>query len=89
MWIFYAIGSSFFAGITAILAKCGIKKFECGNSDPDCGGIVVFVAYGADHRNMGRNHADRWQDAFVFDLIRYGDRRIVAVLFPCPSERRH
>ena len=26
MWIFYAIGSSFFAGITVILAKCGIKK---------------------------------------------------------------
>lgn len=28
MWILYAIGSSFFAGITAILAKCGIKKTD-------------------------------------------------------------
>lgn len=28
MWIFYAIGSSFFAGITAILAKCGINKTD-------------------------------------------------------------
>ena len=28
MWIFYAIGSSFFAGITAILEKCGIKKTD-------------------------------------------------------------
>ena len=28
MWIFYAIASSFFAGITAILAKCGIKKTD-------------------------------------------------------------
>ena len=28
MWIFYAISSSFFAGITAILAKCGIKKTD-------------------------------------------------------------
>ena len=26
MWIIYAAGSSFFAGITSILAKCGIKK---------------------------------------------------------------
>ena len=26
MWIFYAITSSFFAGITSILAKCGIQK---------------------------------------------------------------
>ena len=28
MWVFYAIGSSFFAGITAILAKCGIRKTD-------------------------------------------------------------
>lgn len=28
MWICYAIGSSFFAGITAILAKCGIRKTD-------------------------------------------------------------
>jgi len=28
MWVFYAIGSSFFAGITAVLAKCGIKKTD-------------------------------------------------------------
>lgn len=28
MWIFFAIGSSFFAGITSIPAKCGIKKTD-------------------------------------------------------------
>ena len=28
MWMFYAIGSSFFAGITSILAKCGIRKTD-------------------------------------------------------------
>ncbi|MDO4344534.1 MAG: EamA family transporter [Eubacteriales bacterium] len=28
MWIFYAVGSSFFAGITAILAKCGIRRTD-------------------------------------------------------------
>lgn len=28
MWMIYAIGSSFFAGVTAILAKCGIKKTD-------------------------------------------------------------
>lgn len=27
-WLFYAIGSSFFAEITAILAKCGISKTD-------------------------------------------------------------
>lgn len=28
MWILFAVGSAFFAGITAILAKCGIKKTD-------------------------------------------------------------
>ena len=28
MWILYAVGSAFFAGITAILAKCGIRKTD-------------------------------------------------------------
>ena len=28
MWIVYACGSAFFAGITAVLAKCGIRKTD-------------------------------------------------------------
>lgn len=28
MWIFYAIGSAFFAGVTSILAKCGIRETD-------------------------------------------------------------
>ena len=28
MWLLYAVGSSFFVGITSILAKCGIKKTD-------------------------------------------------------------
>lgn len=28
MWIVYAIGSAFFAGLTSILAKCGIRKTD-------------------------------------------------------------
>lgn len=28
MWIFYAIGSAVFAGLTSILAKCGIRKTD-------------------------------------------------------------
>ena len=28
MWIFYAAGSAFFAGVTSILAKCGIRKTD-------------------------------------------------------------
>ena len=28
MWVLFAFGSAFFAGITAILAKCGIRKTD-------------------------------------------------------------
>ncbi len=28
MWILYAVGSAFFAGLTSILAKCGIRKTD-------------------------------------------------------------
>ena len=28
MWLLYAAGSAFFAGITSILAKCGIRKAD-------------------------------------------------------------
>ena len=28
MWLFFAVGSAFFAGVTAILAKCGIRKTD-------------------------------------------------------------
>ena len=28
MWVLFAVGSSFFAGIMAILAKCGIRKTD-------------------------------------------------------------
>lgn len=28
MWLMYAAGSAFFAGITSILAKCGIRKTD-------------------------------------------------------------
>ena len=28
MWLMYAAGSAFFAGITSILAKCGIRRTD-------------------------------------------------------------
>ena len=28
MWLLYAAGSAFFAGVTSILAKCGIKQTD-------------------------------------------------------------
>ena len=55
MWMLYAIGSSFFAGITAILAKCGIKK-----TDSDVGtAIRTILADGIDYRNRRTDYADQ------------------------------
>nr|WP_191383777.1 EamA family transporter [uncultured Lachnoclostridium sp.] len=28
MWLFYAAGSAFFAGVTSVLAKCGIRRTD-------------------------------------------------------------
>lgn len=42
MWILYAVGSSFFAGITAILAKCGIRKTD-SNVATAIRTIIVFL----------------------------------------------
>ena len=38
MWVLFAVGSSFFAGIMAILAKCGIRK-----TDPDVATAIRTV----------------------------------------------
>lgn len=42
MWIIYAVFSSFFAGITAILAKCGIRKTD-SNVATAVRTVVVFL----------------------------------------------
>ena len=55
MWIFYAIGSSFFAGITAILAKCGIKK-----TDSDAATAIRTVVVPIDKLSMLVTIAFSW-----------------------------
>lgn len=45
MWIFYAVGSSFFAGITAILAKCGIKKTDSNVATAIRTVVVLFFSW--------------------------------------------
>lgn len=45
MWLAYACGSAFFAGITAILAKVGIKKID-SNLATAIRTIVVLIFAG-------------------------------------------
>lgn len=42
MWVLYAFGSAFFAGLTSILAKCGIKKAD-SNVATEIRTIVVLI----------------------------------------------
>lgn len=42
MWIFYAVGSAFFAGVTSILAKCGVKNTDA-NVVTAVRTVVVFL----------------------------------------------
>ncbi len=45
MWIFAAIGSALFAGITAILSKCGIKKTNSDVATAVRTGVVLVMAW--------------------------------------------
>ncbi len=57
MWIFYAFGSALFAGLTSILAKCGIR-----HTDSDVATairtivvLIFFVDYGVRRGGTGRH----------------------------------
>lgn len=45
MWMLYAAGSSFFAGITAILSKCGIKKTDSNVATAIRTAIVLLFSW--------------------------------------------
>lgn len=45
MWILYAVLSSFFAGITSILAKCGIKKTDSTVATAIRTIVVLFMSF--------------------------------------------
>ena len=61
MWLLFAVGSAFFAGVTAILAKCGIRKTDSTVATAIrtvvvliFAWIMVFVAGSQDQiRNIG------------------------------------
>ena len=45
MWILYAFGSALFAGLTSILAKCGIKKTDSTVATAVRTIVVLFMSY--------------------------------------------
>lgn len=46
MWLIYAIGSAFFAGVTSILAKCGIRKTDSNVATAVRTIVVLLFSWG-------------------------------------------
>ena len=45
MWVLFSFGSALFAGLTAILAKCGIKKTDSDAATAIRTGVVLIMAW--------------------------------------------
>lgn len=46
MWIFFALGSALFAGLTSVLAKCGIRKTDSTVATAIRTGVVLLFSWG-------------------------------------------
>ena len=78
MWILYAAGSAFFAGITSILAKCGIRKTDSTVATSLRTMVILLfswlIVWIADC-------CDQWRNLTVFGFIRSRNRGFMVVLF--------
>ena len=90
MWLAYACGSAFFAGITAILAKVGIKKIDSNLATAIRTIVVLIFAmdYGTAYRILYSNRKYRNADVNLSYIIRNSDRGILALLFSGIAARR-
>ena len=92
MWILYAFGSALFAGLTAVLAKCGIRKTDSTVATA-IRTIVVLIfswlmVFIVGSQSPAIANLDG-KDASVSGALGTCDRRKLAVLFPCAANRRH
>ena len=79
LWILFAFGSAFFAGITAVLAKIGIEHINSTLATAvrtvvvlAFSWLMVFV--------VGSHRADHWKNPAVFNPVRPVHRGLLAVL---------
>lgn len=89
MWIAYAFGSALFAGLTSILAKCGIKKTD-SNAATALRTIVVLVFSWLMVLVTGANHnfaAVSGKTLVLPHPLRPGNRCVLAVLLQSPEGR--
>ena len=50
MWILFAFGSALFAGLTAILAKCGIRNTDSNVATALRTGVVLVFSWLMGHK---------------------------------------
>ena len=65
MWVLCAFGSAFFAGITSILAKCGIKKTDSHVATALRTIVVLFFSWlmvlvGGSHQSLSSISMRTW-----------------------------
>ena len=82
MWIAFAFGSALFAGLTAILAKCGIKNTD-SNVATALRTIIVLIFSWIMVFVVGAQKGIAYirEDAAFPDLLRSVNGRFVALLF--------
>lgn len=91
MWILFAFGSALFAGLTAILAKCGIRNTDSNVATALRTGVVlvfswlmVFMVLGhkVETEIFGKSHD-------FFDFVRTVNGDILAMLFQSTADWRY
>ena len=90
MWFLFAILSAVFAALTSILAKIGIEGVNSNLATAIRTVVVVIMAWGMVFltHTQGRHCRDQQKKLDVPDPFGACDRRVVALLLPCPADRR-
>ena len=91
MWLLFAFLSALFAGLTAILAKCGIENMD-SNVATAIRTIVVLIfsseGIGFCHGSAEWNFSFIRKNHYISCVIRRSNRSIMALLFSCTSDWR-
>ena len=85
MWILFAAGSALFAGVTAILAKCGIRKTDSTVATAIRTLVVLVFAWTMVFVGLpGGDPEHRPHNAPLSVAVRPGYRSLLAVLLQGP-----
>lgn len=83
LWVYFALGSAFFAGLTAIFGKVGVTGIP-SNLATFLRTIVVLVFSGGIVFSL-----EEWQNPDLFGFIGSGNRGFLVMLLPGSSTWTH